>query len=297
MNKQMRIFLFHGVVREHRHRLRNYTRKHLSVDEFVRFIRNTIKLYHPVTMDDCLEACLGKSDLPPQSFAVTFDDGFENNALVAAPILADLGLPATFYLTTGFVGTDLGSWTDEIESALEEDTATEICGFGKGIDGRYETVEEKQALMENVRQTVKSDPAIDPYEYSKDLVKAMGPREIDSCRELDAKLTWDQVRELDEEPLFTVGGHGHTHRILSYLGHDELVDEIGMSLKLIEEAVGHPSIHYSYPEGMPSCYSPEVIRVLKQFGVRCCPTAIAGFNEFHSDPFELRRIQVDGSEV
>ena len=101
MNEQMRIFLFHGVVREHRHRLRNYTRKHLSVDEFVNFVRAAKKLYQPVTMDECLEACLGKSDLPPQPFTVTFDDGFENNALVAAPILVDLGLPATFYLTTG----------------------------------------------------------------------------------------------------------------------------------------------------------------------------------------------------
>jgi peptidoglycan/xylan/chitin deacetylase (PgdA/CDA1 family) len=297
MNGKMRIFLFHGVVREHRHMVRNYTRKHLSIDQFVTFMRETLQLHQPVTMDECLKACLGDSDLPPSPFAVTFDDGFENNASIVAPILADLGVPATFYVSTGFIGTDLRSWTDEIESALEDETAVDIRGVGQGVDGHYESAKEKQALMEEIRQKVKTDPAIDPYEYASNLVKAIGPRQIEFCGELDAKMTWDQVRDLDKEPLFTVGGHGHTHRILSHLGHDELVDEIRTSLRLLERAVGHPVIHYSYPEGMPNCYSPEVVRVLRQFGVRCCPTAIEGFNEFRSDPFELKRILVDGSKV
>ena len=124
------------------------------------------------------------------------------------------------------------------------------------------------------------------------MIEAIDPKEREFCGELDAKLSWDQVRQLDEDPLFTLGGHGHTHRILSHLGHDELVEEVGTSLNLLKEAAGHPVIHYSYPEGMPDCYSPGVVRVLKQFGVRCCPTAIEGVNEARSDPFELRRIPV-----
>lgn len=294
MDGLLHIFLFHGVVRSHRHRVRNYTRKHLDVDEFVKFIKGALQLYRPITMDECLTACLGESDLPLRSFTVTFDDGFENNISVAAPILLDLGVPATFYVTTGFVGTDVRSWTDEIESVLEDEAVVDISGLGPSVDGRYGSAREKQELMNKVRLTVKSDPAVDPYEYASTLVKAMGSRERDYCAELDAKLTWSQVRELDEEPLFTVGGHGHTHRILSYLAHDELMEEIGLSLRRLEEEVGHTVIHYSYPEGMPHCFSPEVVRVLKQFGVRCCPTAIGGVNESCSDPFELKRILVGG---
>ena len=147
-------------------------------------------------------------------------------------------------------------------------------------------------LMDTVRQIVKGNRSIDPYEYADRLIEAIDPQEREFCGELDAKLSWDQVRQLDEDPLFTLGGHGHTHRILSHLGHDELVEEVGTSLNLLKEAAGHPVIHYSYPEGMPDCYSPGVVRVLKQFGVRCCPTAIEGVNGVRSDPFELRRIPV-----
>jgi len=39
------------------------------------------------------------------SVCITFDDGCETDLLAAAPVLMDLGLQATFYLTSGFLGT------------------------------------------------------------------------------------------------------------------------------------------------------------------------------------------------
>src|SRR5262249_22288404 len=95
-----------------------------------------------------------------------------------------------------------------------------------------------------------------------------------------------------QDPDFTIGGHTHTHRIMSHLSPEELADEVDMSLKLLEDKGGIARRHYSYPEGLQHCYSPEVIECLKNRGIVCSPTAEDGINGVDEDPFHLKRIFV-----
>lgn len=46
----------------------------------------------------------GSGPLPPGRLALTFDDGMHDNHAVALPLLRELGVPATFYITTGLMG-------------------------------------------------------------------------------------------------------------------------------------------------------------------------------------------------
>lgn len=41
------------------------------------------------------------------TLSITFDDGYRDNFEVVAPLLRRLGLPATFFVTTGFIGTEV----------------------------------------------------------------------------------------------------------------------------------------------------------------------------------------------
>ena len=60
--------------------------------------------YEPWPLARLLVATRERLPIPKHVFAVTFDDGYENNLLNALPILRDLGIPATVFLTTGFLG-------------------------------------------------------------------------------------------------------------------------------------------------------------------------------------------------
>jgi peptidoglycan/xylan/chitin deacetylase (PgdA/CDA1 family) len=283
------VFLFHGVVREHRHAVRNYTRKHLALERFVEVIRELRSNGVAVSLDDVVRANGERKELPPRTFVITFDDGFENNHSVAAPALDDLRVPATFYVTTRFIDENAGSWIDLIERAVESRQQVEVnlpCA-----QGRFATRDEKIGLLDAIRGFVKGDPRIDPYSFAEEVTKQLGVGTLPLDVDLDDKMSWKQVRALASHPLFSVGGHGHTHRILSFLAANELETEIATSLELLRD---HQidTRHYSYPEGLAHCYSASVIDVLRRHGIVCSPTAEHGTNRIGDDLFHLKRIMV-----
>lgn len=286
------IFLLHGVIPAPRPGLRNYTSKHITADRFGAVLDGLLARGAPVSLPDIVRAETGGAPLPPRAFAVTFDDGFENNASVAAPILRERGVPAAFYVTTSFVGADGCSWIDLIEQAVEAVGSFELELPFTGPPARYETREEKIALLDGIRRFVKSEPTVDAYELAANVRSQLAIGSLEPDPDLDRKLDWDQVRRLDGEDLFTVGGHGHTHRILEFLDDRELSDEVERSLATLTAELGSPVEHYSYPEGLANCYSQRVIDLLRANGIVCAPTAEPGINRAGADLFRLRRLTV-----
>src|SRR5438045_1751484 len=54
-----------------------------------------------VTMAELARSAAGSAP-PPGLAAITFDDGMRNNHDVALPIMQELGIPATVYVTIGY---------------------------------------------------------------------------------------------------------------------------------------------------------------------------------------------------
>jgi peptidoglycan/xylan/chitin deacetylase (PgdA/CDA1 family) len=286
------IYLLHGVIPAQTHPLRNYTRKHLPLDDFTAFLRDVSRAGQALSMNDVIDVHRKGRPLPARAFAVTFDDGFANNATVAAPVLDQMRIPATFYVTTGFIGGNTRSWTDEMEAALEHAGTVRLRGLAAGVDGTYETIAEKIAVMDRIRAHVKGDASIDPYAFAAGVVEQSVGGEVPVDDALDRKVTREEVRALASHPLFTVGGHGHTHRILSFLEPADLEDEVRTSVGVLREITGFAPQHYSYPEGLSHCYSQTVIDTLRRHGIVCAPTAIDGVNRTSDDLFHLRRVFV-----
>ena len=286
------IFLLHGVITQQVHRVRNYTKKHLQRDRFVSILRDLCTHGTPVSMSDIVEATCGELVLPNKSFVLTFDDGFENNYSVVAPILEEFDVPATFYITTDFIESNRPSWIDMIEYAVETRRKFQLGLPSIGISGKYETEQEIFFLLDEIRRLVKNNTKLDPYEVANEVWTQLRVKDFVPDPELDQKMNWDQVRKLSQDKLFTIGGHSHTHQILEYLPQPELENEISVSMEKLEEQLDYLVKHYSYPEGLENCYSDRVINVLKQHGIVCAPSAIHGTNRVGDNLFHLKRIMV-----
>ncbi len=287
------IFLFHGVIKNSKYEIRNYNNKHMKYDLFAECIKVLKNNGKPFSMNDLLNPDLDKKKLPPKSFAVTFDDGFENNLSIAAPILYDFNIPATIYVTTEFVEKNAMSWIDRIEFVLENTSSKTIYAhwLDKKID--IKNNQTKIKFLNSVRNFVKNSPDCNPNTFADDLCEKNGyPDILSSDDPIDKKMSWAQVSQANKSDLLTIGGHSHTHSILSYLSSAQLNYEIDTSLELLDKKADVQSLHYSYPEGLEHCYSDNVINELKKRGVRCCPTAISGTNNALDDLFYLKRIMI-----
>lgn len=287
------LFLYHGVVRENKCEIRNYTGKHRILDDFHANIKGLSEAGVALTLDEVLEHCWTNTPFPAKSYAITFDDGFENNYSVAAPVLDEFKIPACFYITTGFVQDNAMSWIDRIEFLIEKLNQTSVR-LPWETEARYlEGRASKISLLAEVRRHVKSEASFKVNDFISELYNQAGVDEVfASNHPLDLKMSWQQVREISTHERFTVGGHTHTHAIMSFLNAEELLFEVDTSLDLLSKNAGVGSRHYSYPEGLRHCYNQEVIDLLKARGVECSPSAEDGLVKPGDDPFHFSRILV-----
>jgi peptidoglycan/xylan/chitin deacetylase (PgdA/CDA1 family) len=76
-----------------------------GVKQFEQFCQFFRKYFHVVSLTEIVEKLQSGGTLD-RCLAITFDDGYLDNYTHARPILKRLNLPATFYVTTNFIGSD-----------------------------------------------------------------------------------------------------------------------------------------------------------------------------------------------
>ena len=74
-------------------------------------------------------------------------------------------------------------------------------------------------------------------------------------------LSREELLALDREPLCTIGAHTVSHPKLDTLTPQEQFREIAESRQILEDILGHPILHFSYPHG---AYNKETITLVRQ---------------------------------
>lgn len=100
-------------------------------------------------------------------------------------------------------------------------------------------------------------------------------------------LNWPQIREMSQHGI-EFGAHTRRHPRLDRLPSAQLLDEIEMGKRMIEDRLGQGIHFFAYPYG---CYNHHTKALVSQLYTGACSTQL-GMVDLQSDRFALPRIEV-----
>lgn len=267
----MRIFLYHGVRPENDHTSPDIRNKHVPERVFLWQIQQLKRRGPILSLPDVVSALREGRSLATNASVITFDDGYANNADVAAPILRSLNVPATFFITTDFIDQRLRLWVDRFELAFSRLHGTNLVA---------DTTE---------RERLKKLPTDERERALADLEQQAGTQNLTAP--LHRAMTWAQVRKLIEDG-FEIEAHTKTHPILTRCSPEQVSEEIIGSKRRIEQECGVSCEHFAYPNGQPDDWNNATQSIVKTAFTSCCTTVSRAVRSA-DDVFALPRITID----
>lgn len=226
---------------------------------------------------------LAEGTLPPRALAITFDDGYADNLTVAAPILGRLGLPATVFVTTGYLGEAM--WNDRIIEAFRNTSQASVDLRPIGLDVyASETIAQRREAIDAVLKRIKYLPLSQRAELAAATLDAAGVKS-----RAVPMLDHDGVRALPAAGL-DVGAHTVRHPILAELSADDAWSEITQCKRELDALLGRPVTLFAYPNGKPGTdYRGEHVRMVKEAGYTAAVSTAWGAATRESDLLQLPR--------
>lgn len=227
---------------------------------------------------------LRSGQLPPRAACVTFDDGYEDNASVALPILQRIGVPATFFVTTGFLDGGMMFNDKVIETVRRtKQTLLDLSELDLGQISLATAGERRSAIPRLLSRLKYEAPG-----RREDLVDQLADR-AQVVLPTDLMMTSAQVKALADAGM-EVGGHTVSHPILKNLDLAEARTEIGDGKARLEEITGRPVRLFAYPNGKPGVdYVAAHAKLVRDMGFAAAVSTAWGVATRHSDVFQLPR--------
>jgi peptidoglycan/xylan/chitin deacetylase (PgdA/CDA1 family) len=230
-------------------------------------------------------ALLKSGQLRGRVLAITFDDGYADNATIALPILQRHGLPATFYVSTGFLNGGR-MWNDTVIECLRhtQQPVLQLQALGLGAVPAATVADKRQAIA-RVIPAIKYLGLQERQTALAQLLHAAGNPTLPN----DLMMRSDQVLALHRAGM-EIGAHTVNHPILTALADDAAQAEIARGRATLEALTGAPVRTLAYPNGGPDRdYDRRHAAMAQALGFEAAVTTAAGVSRPGDDLFQLPR--------
>jgi peptidoglycan/xylan/chitin deacetylase (PgdA/CDA1 family) len=260
-----------------------------SPDEFewqMRFLRENLQ---PVSLGHIIRHIERGEPLPRRAVAVTFDDGFNDTYRHAFPALRRHAIPATVFLSTGYIDSGEPFWFERAALLMMRAPPGTIAlpshehplPAGDSLRQRHGALRLLQRYLQDQPDAHRKALLDEWVEH----VPGRRPSPADAARPLD----WAQVREMAAAGV-DFGTHSVTHANLAKLPDSALTWELANSKLALENQLGRDIDTLAYPIGTRASFDARVMGHVREAGYRLAMSFVLGANWQQSlSPFELRR--------
>ena len=253
---------------------------------------------------------------------VSFDDGYADNLYYAKPLLQRYDVPATVFVTSGYLGAKREFWYDDLERLLlhnghlpetlflrindrcyQRDLGSAAAGndLSRNHSGwsmaHKDDPTPRHSLYRSLFQILQPLPDQERQHIIDDLAAWAGRDSIQ--RPTHRTLLPEELTRLADGGLVEIGAHTVSHPVLSALPADAQAHEISRSKTRLEEILGHTVASFAYPFGARSHYTEQTVAAVRAAGFEWACSNFGGIVGPATDRFQLPRFLVrdwDGDE-
>ncbi len=288
------ILIYHGLVADRS----SHEWTQVPRDDFAGQMKYLKEKFTPVSLERLVNM-LETGDIAPHTVAVTFDDGYKSNLDLALPVLKKYDIPATIFVSSGFVLAETGErsflWPDWVTMIFlsHRKGSLDLTGIGAG---RYEfsSTSDRYRARDQLVEQLKSIPDRKRRTIMQILTATF--REQIDFRDFTRYLPLSpaEVRCLADEELISIGAHSRSHSILSRVDDDDLEAEIIGCKKDLEDMTDTEITQFAYPNGRRCDIDRRAVRIVSGH-YRAAVMTESGLVRAGDNKYLLRRIGIGGN--
>lgn len=225
-----------------------------TFDRHLRFLK---KYFRPLSATELLEYLRAGRALPSRSCLITFDDGWHDNLLHAAPVLRQHGFPSLIFVATDHVGLQGGFWQERmarliylgyIHRRLLDPVFRQLDAANLEHLSEAEARPAIRAVIDEIKNKRVRDAERIVEELEISLAEHLPSNDLHQSGE-DQFLTWDQMRVLQETSMVEFGSHACSHAPLTSLPVENASEELRRSKAVLEATLNREVRYFAYPNG------------------------------------------------
>lgn len=254
-----------------------------DVETFTWQMQTLAKCFNVLSLQDAVSA-LKTGSVPPRAVSISFDDGYRSTHDLAMPVLRGLDLPATVFVTSGYLGGGI-MWNDRILESVRllPEGTLDMQSVNIGMH-TFAKPRDKLALANHINDACKYLSPKQRAEVIEELEKQSGHASTQNLM-----LTPAMVANLAKNGI-DIGGHTVNHPILTRLPDEAATDEIGENKRVLESIIGKQLQLFAYPNGKVGMdFDQRHIAMVKAAGYMAAFTTTPGAAGQADNLFELPR--------